>query len=196
MKLETKRLVLRPIRKSDWKDLIEGVKEMDIAGMVESIPHPYTKKDALWWINETSKHWRKKKKEKYCFSIELKSEKKIIGALDLFRVKLFNGTATTGSWINKKYWRKGYITEAKIAVNDFAFNKLKLRKLNSEVYKDNKASNAAQKKIGYKLEGVEKKQVKSLATKKIHDSCLYGLLKEDWKKVRLKLIKDLNKKIK
>ena len=195
MILETKRLILRPIRKSDWKDLIEGAGNINVAKMTQNIPYPYKKKDALGWINKTNEDWKKKKKEEYHFSIELKSEKKIIGSMDLSKVDSFNGTATTGSWINKKYWRQGYITEAKIAVNDFAFNKLKLRKLNSDVYAFNKASNATQKKMGYKIEGLEKKQSRSLATKKIHDSYLYGLFKEDWEKIRAKLIKNLNKKI-
>jgi len=196
MELKTKRLILRPLKKSDWKDIVEGVGELDVAKMTKSIPYSYTKKDALEWINKNIKKNRKKEKESYNFALELKSEKKVIGDIDLSKINKFSGTATTGSWINKQYWRKGYITEAKIAVNDFAFNKLKLRKLNSEVFKNNKASNATQKKVGYKLEGIEKEQVRSLSTKEIHDVNLYGLLKEDWRKVRLRLIKDLNKKIK
>ena len=76
------------------------------------------------------------------------------------------------------------MTEAKIAVNDFAFDKLKLRRLNSDVFTDNKASNATQLKMGYKLEGTQRKAVKAKASGKIHDENIYGLLKEDWKKVR------------
>ena len=34
------------------------------------------------------------------------------------------------------------------------------------------------------------------ATGKIHDIVLYGLFKEEWKKMRLKIIKEINKKIK
>lgn len=78
------------------------------------------------------------------------------------------------------------MTEAKIAVNDFAFNKLKLRRLNSQVYKENKASNATQKKMGYRLEGTQRKKEKTLSTGKIHDVNIYGLLKEDWSKARKK----------
>ena len=99
----------------------------------------------------------------------------------------FNGTASTGSWINKKYWRKGYITEAKIAANDFAFNKLKLRRLNSTVNTGNDASNATQKKMGYVFEGIQRKAAKSMASGKIHDLNIYGLLKQDWEKARKKL---------
>ena len=196
MKLETKRLILRKPKLSDWKDILEGVGNIDVAKSTKTIPHPYTKKDAFWWINKSIKKDRKKKKESYNFNIELKSEKKVIGNICLSKIDKFNGTTETGSWINKKYWRKGYITEAKVAVNDFAFNKLKLRKLNSAVLKGNKASDATQRKIGYKFEGMKRKDAKCKSTGKIHDVNMYGLLKEDWEKVRSKVIKSLGKKIK
>lgn len=192
MKLETKRLILRTPRVSDWKDIVEGVGEFDVAKMTENIPHPYKKKDALWWIERAKKETRKK--ISYVFAIELKSEKKIIGVIDLCRVEKFSGTARTGSWINKKYWRKGYITEAKIAENNFAFNNLKLRKLNSTVFIKNNASNKTQKSVGYKLEGLKKKDTKSLSTGEIRDVYIYGLLKEDWNKNLPKLKKRLIKK--
>jgi RimJ/RimL family protein N-acetyltransferase len=189
MKLETKRLILRKPKKSDWKDLVEGVGEMAVAKNIVPILHPYKKKDAIEFLNKTIKKWNNKKQDDYLFFIELKSEKKVIGAIGLHKVDRFNGTAETGSWINKKYQKRGYITEAKITVNDFAFNKLKLRRLNSPVFRDNKASNATQKKMGYKLEGTQRKESRSRATGKIHDTNIYGLLKEDWKKIRPKLIK-------
>lgn len=185
-KLETKRLILRGPKKSDWKDIVEGVGEHDVAKMTTYIPNLCKKKSAIKWINKSIKEWG----NIGCpFLIELKSEKKVIGCIDIHHIDKFSGKAMTGSWINKKYWRKGYITEAKIAANDFAFNKLKLRKLNSRVYKENKASNATQRKIGYKLEGIQRKENKNSITGKIYDVNIYGLLKEDWKKARNRLIK-------
>jgi ribosomal-protein-alanine N-acetyltransferase len=188
MQLKTKRLILRPPKRGDWKDLMEGVGEYDVAKMMSKIPHPYKKQDAINYLKMAIKRWKQKKADDYTFFIELKSEKKIIGALGLHRIDWFSGVGATGSWINKKYWRNGFMTEAKIAVNDFAFNKLKLRRLDSDVYTDNVASNATQKTMGYKLEGTQKKKIRTLSTGKIHDLNMYGLLKEDWKKARRKLI--------
>ncbi len=193
MEIKTKRLILRKPRMRDWKDLVEGVGNIDVAKNTCGIPNPYKKKDAIKYIKTAPKKW---KKEDYLFYIELKSEKKVIGAIGIHKINKFNKTADTGSWINEKYWKKGYITEAKIAINDFAFNKLKLRRLNSGVFKENIASNATQKKMGYKLEGVKRKAIRSKATGKIHDENVYGLLKEDWKKVRPKLKKEMKKKLK
>jgi ribosomal-protein-alanine N-acetyltransferase len=191
MELKTKRLILRKPKKSDWKDLVEGVGEYDVAKMLLVVPHPYNKKDADTYIKTVIKRWKQKIQNDYTFFIELKSEKKVIGAIGIHRIDKFSGIGTTGSWINKKYWRNGYMTEAKIAVNDFAFNKLKLRRLNSDVFTENKASNATQLKMGYKLEGTRRKVAKSKASGKIHDENIYGLFKEDWKKAKMKLKKPL-----
>lgn len=194
MILQTQRLILRKPRLSDWKDVVEGVGDFEVSRNTLRIPYPYTKKDALDWIKKSNKKWNEKRG--YTFAIELKKEKKLIGVIDLIDVDTFSGTADTGSWINRKYQRKGYITEAKIVVNEFAFNKLKLRKLNSRVFSDNIASNKVQERIGYKLEGIMKKDVKSLADNKIKDAKIYGLFKEDWKRNLPKLKKRLNDKIK
>ncbi|MFA5841142.1 MAG: GNAT family protein [Candidatus Paceibacterota bacterium] len=187
MKLETKRLILREPKKSDWKDLVEGVGECDVAKMLSTIVHPYTKKDAIEYIQKVNKRWKQKIKDDYSFFIELKSEKKMIGAIGIHKIDIYSGNGTTGSWINKKYWRNGYMTEAKVALNDFAFNKLKFIRLNSSVATNNVASNATQLKMGYKLEGMQRKIKRCRASGKLSDQNMYGLLKEDWKKTKAKI---------
>lgn len=188
MKLETKRLILRKHKKSDWKDLVEGTGNYDVAKMLTTVPYPNTRKNAEDYIKKSLKRWKKKVINDYVFVIELKSEKKVIGSVGLHKVNFFHGVGTTGSWINKKYWRNGYVTEAKIAINDFAFNELKLRRIESGAFTNNKASNSVQLKMGYKLEGTKRKNVKCMATGKIHDENIYGLMKEEWKKARVKLV--------
>ena len=185
MKIETARLILRAPRISDCNDIVEGAGEYDVAKHTKNIPYPYSRADAEWFIKDSLKNWGK---TGYAFMIELKAERKVIGVMGLRNVNLLNGTASTGSWINKKYWRNGYITEAKIAVNDFAFNTLQLRRLNSTVNTNNKASNATQLKVGYVFEGMQRKAAKSKATGKISDLNMYGMLKGDWVKARKKLV--------
>jgi [ribosomal protein S5]-alanine N-acetyltransferase len=193
MRIETERLILREPKMSDWKDLVEGLNNLNMSKNLTPIPYPYTKKLAIDYLKKCTGD--KSKNKDYKFYIELKNEKKVIGAIDLLHVNKFQGTAETGSWINEKYQKKGYITEAKIAANEFAFNILKLRKLFSPVFTTNEASNATQKRMGYKLEGTLKKHSKCLATGEIHDNNMYGLLKEDWKKVLPKIKKHLKEKI-
>lgn len=196
MKLETKRLILRKPKKSDWRDVYEGLNDKEVARNLKPIHPPYLKKDAKKWIDYLIKEWRKKNKDHYAFFIELKEKKKVIGETGIYNIKGKNFKGTTGSWINKKYWRKGYILEAKVTVLDFAFNKLKLKKLETDAYNSNVASNNMSKKLGFKFEGIRKKSFKSKVDGKIHDVRLYGLFKKDWKKVRPKIVKEVNEKIK
>lgn len=79
---------------------------------------------------------------------------------------------------------------------DFIFNKLKLRKVETEAYVENVASNNMSQRLGFKKEGTKRKSIVDLATKKIHDTYIYGLFKEEWMKVRSKIIKEVEKKIK
>ena len=187
MKLETKRLILRDCNLNDWKDIVEGIGDYEVSKWLLKVPYPYKKKDAIDYIKKRMKLMKEKNPTDYNFYIELKSEKKVIGAIGIHKIDYYSGTGSTGSWVNRKYWRQGYMTEAKFAVNNFAFDKLKLRRLNSDVYADNKASNATQLKMGYKIEGHLRKNRRSLASGKIHDENIYGLLKEDWIKVKSKL---------
>lgn len=196
MILKTKRLILRPFRKSDWKDIVEGVSNINVSKMTTCIPHPYSKKDAQKFISEKIGKWKKKNKKDYTFLIELKSEKKVIGGTTIFNIAKLSANAETGSWINKKYWRRGFILESKVPVLDFAFNKLKLRRIYSLAFVDNKASNSMSKKLGFAFEGTLRKHGKAISTGKIHDVNLYGLLKEEWVKIRQKIIKDVDNKIK
>ena len=174
---------------SDWKDILEGIGDIDVSRNLSNVPHPYKKKDAIWWLNKQKKDWSKRNPTSREFVIVLKSENKVIGASGFCRIDKFTGTATSGSWIAKKYWRKGYATEAKIAINDFAFNELKLRRIESGSFSNNIASNALQLKMGFKFEGTKRKNVRCMTTGKIHDENIYGLMKEEWKKARSKLIK-------
>ena len=73
------------------------------------------------------------------------------------------------------------MTEACVRIIDFGFRELGLRKIVWKSYTDNKPSNALAKKLGFKLEGVLRKEIKYLATGKIHDGNLYGLLKSERK---------------
>jgi ribosomal-protein-alanine N-acetyltransferase len=192
MKIETERLILRKPKKDDWKEIYKNSDFKVIKNFVR-VSYPFNKKDAKKIIKNALKGWGK---EGYRFIIELKSNKGFIGMISLNKTDKIDKTAETSSWISIKNQNKGYISEAKIAINDFAFNKLKLRRLETQVIKENKISNYVQAKMGYKFEGTKRKSRFSTVTKKVVDMNMYGLLKEDWKKIAPKLKRKLKEKIK
>ena len=192
MRIETERLILRKPKKEDWKSIFEACQLKNFSKQTKRIPHPFMKKDAKIFLKKALKKWKNKE---YAFFIELKSERKVIGIIYLEDIRLFSKTAETISWINPKYQRKGYVLEAKIAVNDFAFNELGLRKILSYIFSENKASIEVQKKMGYSFEGRMIKNCKAVSTGRIHDVDIYGLFRTDWKKISPKLKKEMNKKL-
>ncbi len=181
MKLETKRLILRDWNKKDINDIIEGLNNYNISKWLVLVPYPYTKKDAEEWISYCKQN-AKGKNRSYYFAIELKSEKKVIGGIGIDKLNMFHEIGSDGFWINAKYHGQGYGTEALSETIEFAFNKLKLRRLESGVFKGNMPSLKLQKKFGYKIEGLRKKGFRCKADGKLKDEYITALLKEDWNK--------------
>lgn len=181
MKLETRRLLLRNPRKKDVRDLVEGLNDIQISESLGFIPHPYTERNAREWIEKNSSQRGRKRRKEYNFAIELKSEKKLVGAVILDSVDYFHGSARIGYWVNKNYWGQGIVTEANRKVLDFAFNKLNLRRVHLGAYVESEASNRVAKKLGFTLEGTLRQSHRTKATGKIHDTNTYGLLRDEFK---------------
>jgi len=184
MKLETKRLILRELTKKDTMDICNNVNNLQVTRYLLVVPHPYKKSDAEKWINYCIEKSKEKPRENYELGIELKDEKRIIGAIALTKIDRFQGTAEIGYWLGEKYWRQGIMSEAARELIDFTFKKLKLRRLEAPIFKENKASQGLVKSLGFRYEGTKRKAAKAKSTGKIHDETLYGLLKEDYKKKR------------
>jgi [ribosomal protein S5]-alanine N-acetyltransferase len=180
MKLVTKRLILRPLKKSDAKDIVDNINDLNITKWLLIVPYPYKLKDAKSWIKQNTEKWKKREKDDYGFGIELKGEKKIIGGIGLHKVRKSQGKAEVGYWLGRKYWRNGYGSEALKAVLDFAFKKLKLRRIEAGVFAGNPASGKLLEKFGAKKEGMKRMSCKCKADNKIKDEYIYGLLKQEY----------------
>jgi ribosomal-protein-alanine N-acetyltransferase len=182
MHLETRRLILREWKITDVNDLVEGLNDLRVTKWLAYVPYPYTRKDAEKWIRLCMEHSRKRiTRTSYHFAIELNSEKKVIGGVSLDKIDKIQGTASGGIWINAKYQGQGYGTEAFGARIRFAFENLKLRRLENGYLKGNPSSLKMQQKFGYKVEGMRRQAFKCMADGKIKDEYITGLLREDWK---------------
>lgn len=183
MQLETERLILREWKDKDVDDLVEGLNDLHVTKWLAYVPYPYTRKDAEKWIKLCRERSKKRiTRTSYHFAIELKSEKKVIGGVSLDKIDKIQGTAAGGIWINARYQGKGYGSEAFGARIRFAFEKLKLRRLENGYLKGNPSSLKMQKKFGYKVEGMRRQAFKCIADGKIKDEYITGLLRKDWEK--------------
>ena len=104
----------------------------------------------------------------------------MIGSCELHKVEPENKFGKLNCWIIPSYRGKGYSADAVSALINFAFNKIKLNKLNWEVYSFNKRSQKFAEEMGFKKEGVER--ARHLFKGKPIDRIYYGILRSEWKK--------------
>lgn len=177
MYIETERLILRNWLDEDVDNLVEGLNNIEVSKWLASVPFPYTKQDAALFIEYT------KNTKDINFAIVLKAENKVIGSTQLTNINNKDGIAGGGIWINPKYHHMGYATEAFYARNKYAFNVLKLRRIENGYFSGNEGSHKMQLKMGYVDEGIKRKRFLCLATHEYVDECITGLLKDEFIKI-------------
>ena len=177
MIIESKRLILREWEDDDAQDLVEGLNNLNVSKWMGSVPYPYTEKDAKKFI-EISKI--RDKDIKTALAIVLKENGKVIGGVDIRNINTKDGTAGGGIWLNEKYQKNGYGTEAFSAKIKYCFEVLGLRRMENGYFEGNEKSRKMQERLGYKHEGLRRKKYLCLATNKYVDECITGLLKEEF----------------
>jgi RimJ/RimL family protein N-acetyltransferase len=183
LRLIGERIILRPLKISDAKDIYTNIQDRKIAENTLRIPWPYRLKDAINFIKNSQKSLKKRKG--FIFGIELKEKKEVVGVISLENVDFEHRHAEVGYWLGKKYRGKGIMTEAGKLVLNFAFEKLKLHRVDAGVFSDNLISQKVLKKLGFKKEGVRRHW--RLKFGRWKDDVLYSILENEYyKKVKLK----------
>ena len=134
---------------------------------------PISESDEVEWIRNLGK------RSATDVTLVIVVDGKPIGVMSIGQINWKDRTGTTGAVIgNKEYWGRGYGTDAKMAVLDYAFNTLNLRKIMSRVWAFNKRSLAYSLHCGYTTEGRLRKQ--HFANGRFYDEILLGLFKKEW----------------
>ena len=144
--LRTERLVLRPWKISDAKDLFESASDEDIGPIAGWPPHKS--------IEQSRDVIKNVFCGKECYAVCDKNSGAAIGCIEL---KLNGHTDLTsrddecemGFWISKNYWGRGLIPEAARELLRRAFEDLGMRTVWCGYYDGNEKSKRAQEKIGF-----------------------------------------------
>lgn len=172
--LKGHKVILRPPNKeTDLDDCLRWINDPEVRIFI--YPYfPVLKEEEAEWFDKL-----KDKKDEIHLAIETVKEEKFIGIMGLNQIHWQNRTATTGAFIGEKdYWGKGYGTDAKMFLLDYAFNTLNLRKISSSVISFNKRSLNYSLHCGYKIEGRKKKQF--FKDGRYYDEIILGLFKNNW----------------
>ena len=173
-KIETERLILRPVTLDDAPAMYEYAsdKENTRYTFATNTSLEETRNNiAQFYLASPLGRW----------GIELKDSGRFIGTIDLHKLNLDMKTGAIGYIIHKAYWNKGYTTEATRAVIRLAFEEIGMNKLVAVHDKDNPASGCVMQKSGMVFSheepyaGFDKHEKGRLVTR-----VYYGLTKEQY----------------
>lgn len=170
--LRGKKTTLRPLQESDIPLLKKWVNDPEVRQFLKRIV-PATDKHEHEWLERLHKSTDKE----VVLMIEVNGRP--IGTMGIHGINWKDRTAGTGAMIGEKeFWGKGYGTDAKMALLNYAFNTLNLRKITSRVVAPNKRSLAYSLHCGYRIEGRLVKQI--FAFGGYQDIIFLGLFKNQW----------------
>jgi RimJ/RimL family protein N-acetyltransferase len=131
------------------------------------IPFPYSRDDAVWWVNTGSK-------AELTRVIDVNG--RLAGIIGAARGRHENRrSAEIGYWLGQPFWGRGIATRAVTLMTEYVFNETDIVRLFAPVYAPNKASIRVVEKCGYQLEGIARKSV--FKNGEFYDEFIYARLK-------------------
>ena len=165
---------IREFLANDVEAIVKNANNREVSKyMRDSFPYPYTKDNAVQWIDFVKKNY-----SSLFFAIA--DENELIGGIGAVpQTDVHRFSAEVGFWLGQSHWNKGIITKALPVFCNYLFTKFDFNRLTANVFEGNDASQKVLEKNGFVLEGKLRKSV--FKENKFVDHYIYGLLKEDFK---------------
>ena len=145
--LESDRLILRKLKIEDANHIFETwTNDDEVSKYVRWSTHKSVEDTKQWLLDEEKSC---KNEGHYTWGIELKETNRLIGSIGAY-YREESGRYEIGYGIAKKYWKRGYTTEAAKCMINYLINELKIKKLEASHAKQNIASGAIIQKLGFK----------------------------------------------
>lgn len=171
------RIILREYRKDDLSYIRKWVNNEEITKYLSNIfLYPHTMNDTESFLNSMLQGSSGFKG----YVVAHKETEEYIGQIDLIAIDWVNRIATLGIVLGAtENLGKGYGTEAITLIQEFAFNKLNLHKLDLEVRDYNERAIRCYKKCGFVEEGRFRENF--FVDGKYTDTLFMGILKSEYK---------------
>ncbi|MDT8717520.1 GNAT family N-acetyltransferase [Clostridium sp. 19966] len=172
-KLDSNNFALREAKESDWNEIYD-IYSNEEAVKYQEIPTMKTKEQAKKSISHFLNSYKNKRFIRWC--IVYRNYDKIIGLITLHDLDTWNSKAEIGYMLNRKFWRQNIMTECAEKVIEYAFEVIKLHRLEAMIHPENIASIKLNSKLGFELEGLKKECAYNRKTEEFEDRFLYALI--------------------
>ncbi|MEL7339205.1 MAG: GNAT family N-acetyltransferase [Bacteroidota bacterium] len=146
---QTPRLHIRPIEPDDLASVYKGLSHPEV---IRYYGVSYTSLEAT----QAQMDWYQKlphEKSGQWWAICKRDSLEFLGAIGLNDWEQQHRKAEFGLWLLPEHWRKGYIQEAVPPMLNYAFEEMKLHRIEAFVESENQASQKALRRLGFQHEG-------------------------------------------
>jgi ribosomal-protein-alanine N-acetyltransferase len=176
---ETERLFLRRLNMGDVNEYFEFASD------------PLVSAHTLWdrheAVDDTRRYIKKvmdkyETRQAYRWGIFLKASNKLIGRTGLISWDVFNQKTEIGFALSSQHWNQGIVTEATQPIISYCFEGLDVNRIEGRCNHFNIGSAMVMEKLGMKLEGVLRKQLKIKGD--FVDQNIYSIIRSDYESTR------------
>lgn len=168
------RIYLRALEPDDYKTSVHWRNDEEIQNMVGGHKYFVSEEKEKEWVNNAIHD-----NTRLVLAICLVSNDKYIGNIMLQEIDWINRSAHVPILLgDKDEWGKGYATEARMLMLNFAFNERGLERIFAEIIENNEASIKSLLKCGYKKEGILRNSV--FKNGKFNNMIIMSVLKSEF----------------
>lgn len=154
--LRTERLILRKMKPSDYIDMYEYASDERVTKYLLWNPHEdiSVTRDYLKYIQT-----RYRTGDFYDWAVIDNETKRMIGTCGFSKLDFQNNSAEVGYVLNPTFWGKGIAVEAVLAALEFAFETLRVKRVEAKYIVGNEKSRRVMEKCGMTFEGILRKSM-------------------------------------
>ena len=172
---EGQRVRLRAVEPEDAAFFFELQRDTERNRLLDFLPPPSSLAALELWTRAQSQ--QELKNDAFQWLIESKAGERV-GSIVTHSCNLRNGTFSYALDVAASAQRKGYAAEAVSLVLRYYFGELRYQKVYVGIQSDNEASVALHRKLGFELEGTQKRMI--FQRGRYLDLLLFGLSAEDF----------------
>jgi len=187
LKLETDKVILRPLENSDISSFARITNEAALWKYFTFLLNNHS--ELQRWVETALKE--REEGKRIPFTIVEKATGEVCGSTSLGSISYYDKRIEIGwSWLGKHYQGTGINFHAKFSMLSYAFDVLDWERV--EIKTDNLNERAKQglRKIGAKEEGVLRSHMQMPLNRR-RDSVFFSILKDEWPKIKSSIFKEI-----